>query len=109
MTCFVSFIETYDCTFSVKLNMHIRDCVQQSSDLENRCYVRNTDLGYYETKEVVLTHLTFLSPDVELLSFHGQECFCQTDMCTPVVSHGSKVVISGLGMLLALVLVFFLT
>jgi len=87
----------------VKINIHLRDCVEGSGELESRCYDRNTDLGYYDTRQIILSHLTFLTPNVVLNSFKGVQCYCQSDMCTPVVSSSSSAGVSIVAMVLTVI------
>lgn len=91
----------------MRLNMHVRNCEDVAPELENRCYHRDTNLGYYQVKNFIQDQLAFLG-SVNVEHFLGQQCYCTYNLCYPYIDSGRSIVASTLSVFLAFVLTFLL-
>ncbi|KAL4221803.1 hypothetical protein ACF0H5_020057 [Mactra antiquata] len=85
------------------LNIHIRNCEHTPVQMENRCYLRTNQHGNQESRYKIQSRLTFLSQSIQVLAFHGRECYCDKDKCYPYISGSRNVVASSISIVVAFV------
>ncbi|WAR13957.1 hypothetical protein MAR_004062 [Mya arenaria] len=77
------------------ITVHIRNCMETRPEMENRCYDRDSSIGYRELLTYLRNKLAFLSPDIEVRSFIGHQCICSSDMCYPYVTQAAGTAVAS--------------
>lgn len=99
------YLPNYDAR--MRLNIHYRNCETVTVEVENRCYERDTSLGYYDLRNFIETKLSFVG-DVTVENFRGHQCYCSYNLCYPYIASGRNIVASALSIVLAAVGAFLL-
>ncbi|XP_060597910.1 uncharacterized protein LOC132751711 [Ruditapes philippinarum] len=98
------YLPSYKATMT--LEMHVRNCINPRDVVDNGCYRRDTNYGYFEVKHFFQDRLQFLG-SASVQRFIGDQCYCNSDLCYPNISSSPSLVASASSLVLA-VLTFIL-